>query len=430
MGMQLSGSLELTGSFTTSGAIVAQTLVVQTITSSITQMTGSNVFGSSLSNTQKFTGSVLVTGSFTTNGAATFSSNVTATSFISDGASNEGAIRIERDTVSTNTTIGSLIFTNNNAATTYGKVFGGRNSAGDGYVALGTGVSNNLYATETGYVGIGTASPAQLLEVVGGEIKAGRVDTGSEGGQVSFGRSTDNSTAWYIDAYGNVASPQLRFLNVVDPAITMILTGSSVGIGTSSPASGRKLTVAGGAQFTYTDNGGASFNIVPGATGQAGADFNLSYYTGTGYGPLTFTLGGSEKMRIGSDGYVGIGTTSPSSKVTIVRDSPFNTGDQALRIRATDGDGYNLWMGASTSGYATIQSYQDNVGGATLLLNPLNGGQVFIRTTAAFQSSETLCVLNSGTTSIFSKQEGGSSAWVQKMWNNATSGNNLSLIHI
>jgi hypothetical protein len=93
-------------------------------------------------------------------GAATFSSSVTA-----DGGASEGSIRIERDTVGTNTVIGSLAFTNNNSATTYGKVFGGRNSAGDGYVALGTGVSNNLYALESGNVGIGTSSPARLLSL-------------------------------------------------------------------------------------------------------------------------------------------------------------------------------------------------------------------------------------------------------------------------
>jgi hypothetical protein len=87
----------------------------------------------------------------------------------------------------------------------------------------------------SGSVGIGTNAPSQLLEVVGGEIKAGRVDSSNEGGQVSFGRATDNATAWYIDAYGNVASPQLRFVDVTGAAVRMTMTGSNVGIGTSTP---------------------------------------------------------------------------------------------------------------------------------------------------------------------------------------------------
>jgi hypothetical protein len=95
-------------------------------------------------------------------------------------------------------------------------------------------VSERMRITSGGNVGIGTTNPSQKLEVVGGEIKAGRVDSTNEGGQVSFGRSTDNNTAWYIDAYGNVASPQLRFVDVTGGAVRMAITGSNVGIGTDS----------------------------------------------------------------------------------------------------------------------------------------------------------------------------------------------------
>jgi hypothetical protein len=62
---QITGSLNVSGSITTTGTITAQTLVVQTITSSIEYSSGSNIFGSQITNTQTFTGSVLVTGSIT-----------------------------------------------------------------------------------------------------------------------------------------------------------------------------------------------------------------------------------------------------------------------------------------------------------------------------------------------------------------------------
>jgi hypothetical protein len=167
MPISLSGSLNLSGSLTTTGTITATTLVVQTITSSISSITGSTNFGSLSSNNHVFTGSLNVTGAL--------------------------------------------------------------------YIA-------------TGSVGIGTVSPSQLFEVVGGEIKAGRVDSSNEGGQISFGRSTDNATAWYIDAYGNVASPQLRFVNVTNAVVAMTITGSNVGIGTSTPA--YTLDVSGTGRFT------------------------------------------------------------------------------------------------------------------------------------------------------------------------------------
>jgi hypothetical protein len=77
----------------------------------------------------------------------------------------------------------------------------------------------------SGNVGIGTTSPSQLLEVVGGEIKAGRVDSSNEGGQLSFGRASDNATAWYIDAYGSTSTPALRFVDVSNSAVRMTLTG-------------------------------------------------------------------------------------------------------------------------------------------------------------------------------------------------------------
>jgi hypothetical protein len=106
-----------------------------------------------------------------------------------------------------------------------------------------------------------------------------------------------------------------------------------VGIGTSNPATERKLTVAGGAQFTYGNNSGAAFNIVPASTGQGGADFNLSYITGTGFGPLTFTLGGSEMMRITNTGNVGIGTNTPCD---------FGTTYKTLHVSASADDSFIL----------------------------------------------------------------------------------------
>ena len=59
----VSGSLLVTGSLTTTGTLTAQTLVVQTITSSVDFVTGSSINGSLSSNTHQFTGSVLMSGS-------------------------------------------------------------------------------------------------------------------------------------------------------------------------------------------------------------------------------------------------------------------------------------------------------------------------------------------------------------------------------
>jgi hypothetical protein len=60
---QFDGSQAITGSLTVTGQVVAQTLNVQQVTSSIVFSSGSNIFGNSLANTQQFTGSLQVTGS-------------------------------------------------------------------------------------------------------------------------------------------------------------------------------------------------------------------------------------------------------------------------------------------------------------------------------------------------------------------------------
>jgi len=63
MPIQLTGSLNLSGSLTTTGTITAQTLVVQTVTSSVSVITGSTNFGTLAANTHTFTGSILASGS-------------------------------------------------------------------------------------------------------------------------------------------------------------------------------------------------------------------------------------------------------------------------------------------------------------------------------------------------------------------------------
>jgi hypothetical protein len=88
-----------------------------------------------------------------------------------------------------------------------------------------------------GNVGIGTSSPSQKLEVVGGEIKAGRVDSSSEGGQVSFGRASDNATGYYIDVFGSTSTPDLRFVDVSNSAVrTTITSGGQLRVGTNASA--------------------------------------------------------------------------------------------------------------------------------------------------------------------------------------------------
>ena len=192
----LSGSLNVSGSITSTSTITAQTLVVQTITSSVLYSSGSNIFGNSLSNTQIMTGSVGITGSLAVIGTGTFSSSVTArngssgTAFITTNAT-DADFTIE--TVSGGTTkigtsgnklsilagVGNMILSKPSSDTiltigTTGEVptikAGGTNTDLK-LEAIGSGGNLYFYTNSTlkmivnaaGNVGIGSTSPTNLI---------------------------------------------------------------------------------------------------------------------------------------------------------------------------------------------------------------------------------------------------------------------------
>ena len=104
----LSGSLNVSGSITSTSTITAQTLVVQTITSSVLYSSGSNIFGNALSNTQLMTGSVGITGSLAVNGTGTFSSNITATQLIIKSVSGTAALFLKDENANNKWEIGHI----------------------------------------------------------------------------------------------------------------------------------------------------------------------------------------------------------------------------------------------------------------------------------------------------------------------------------
>jgi len=124
--------------------------------------------------------------------------------------------------------------------------------------------SANLVFDSNGNVGIGTSSPGSgiRLDVLGGEIRAGRVDTASEGGQVSFSRSSDNTTAWYLDAFGNTSTPSFRIVDVSAGAVRATFDSSgnfqfNSGYGSAATAYGCRAWV----NFNGTTNTGGFCTI-------------------------------------------------------------------------------------------------------------------------------------------------------------------------
>ena len=156
MSIVLSGSLILTGSIsasgnlTTLGTITAQTLVVQTITSSIVNLTGSNIFGSRLTDTQTFTGSVVMTGSLTVNTTGTefqvTNNGVVMGNVLTDNHSMTGSFRVTGSvTANTFSGSGANLTSIPNAALSNSTISGIALGSNLATLTIGTGLSGTSY---------------------------------------------------------------------------------------------------------------------------------------------------------------------------------------------------------------------------------------------------------------------------------------------
>ena len=258
----------ITGSLTVTGQIIAQTLNVQQVTSSIIYSSGSNVFGCDINSRQTFTGSFYQTGSI-----ASFNScvgiglsNPTNRLEVQSGdiKLNAGASRCTNIFFGlTGTNYGKIQYSDTDGSmliTTIG--------SGAGYdLNLGTQCTTRLTILGDGKVGIGTSSPLSMLHV-------------------------------NCCVAGGASTTVARF-GIQDPT----------GYGTTSPA----------IELTGT-NIGLCFTIgrISGIN-DASSGGSLAFSTGLCAGTVI------ERMRITNCGNVGIGTSSPSTLLHAIIPTSYGT---------------------------------------------------------------------------------------------------------
>ena len=235
---QFDGSQAITGSLTVTGQVVAQTLNVQQVTSSIVFSSGSNIFGNSLSNTQQFTGSVSVTGSLSVNGIATSGTVSGTTNYVAKftGATTIGNSVIEESSSLiginvTPTRVLHLSSSGSNSAIRLDNTTSGRpflltyddsqnltfiNSSDSGYTAFnsGTGASTTkMLLTNSGNLGLGVTpsawfTGAKVIQVLGAALEGrttvtqlwanGYVDAGANGNFYQY----NGFASKYTQAFG------------------------------------------------------------------------------------------------------------------------------------------------------------------------------------------------------------------------------------
>jgi hypothetical protein len=348
------GSQQITGSLTVSCAIIAQTINVQQVTSSIVYSCGSNQFGCALSDKQQFTGSVSITGSLSVNGTSAVTGTGT-TNYLPKftGASTIGDSIIEESAsglnVSKSNSGGSNVFEFQNTSNTASsnsrlKIATGGTSAGNAILQftdntnnwyinpdssasyslkIGTSISDNkIVLTTSGNLGLGVTPSAwqsfrglqvgQVGAFASNDFGSGNIQTyvGNnvyydntgfkyiQAGVASMMRMTSVSAAQWEVAPSGTAGNAITFTQ----AMTLDASGN-LALGTTSPSSttwNRYAQIEGvypGLILNSTASGGVKYSI-----GSDASTFILRDETSA-----------ATRMAVNSSGNVGIGTTSPAN---------------------------------------------------------------------------------------------------------------------
>ena len=261
----------------------------------------------------------------------------------------------------------------------------------------GTGLwvtsGNSIYNSNSGNVGIGTASPAKQL-VVRSSAPWIRIEEDSASNKRLDLWVDPTSAIGYIGA--NQSAQQLSFQTGSSDRIR-ILNNGNVGIGTTAP--GAKLVISGGGgaisdngfqiNSSYGFNGTGVLEINPSATshiplsilsknGQTANLVNVTSFGGTA----------GNLFNVQSSGNVGIGTDSPTARLDILTNSATGNGDidKHIRFRADNGEQrFNFKVGQSGNA-ANLGMYDgDEVQKVKIDTNGdsyFNGGNVGIGTTS------------------------------------------------
>jgi hypothetical protein len=252
--------------------------------------------------------------------------------------------------------------------------------------------SEKMRITSAGNVGIGTTTPAEKLEVSTTGNTTGVVQLLK--GDTSYGATTTYSRAgnftWDI-GIGAAASNGLpySYFGVAEqgtiPRLVIAHTTGNVGIGTTSPSN--KLDVSGSiraTQYVYANDAFVGDDIISAGN----RDFIVNKTTAYS---IILSTSGSERMRIDSAGNVGIGTTSPYSKLdvsgAISMNGAYFAANNATytQIYKAQSNSVGLYIG----GAGDPQNYYDNTqhffrssGGGTTYAIINSSGNVGIGTTA------------------------------------------------
>jgi hypothetical protein len=375
--------------------LTAQTLVVQTITSSVDFVTGSTRFGSISANTHVFTGSMAVSGGLvvtttapeltvsatgvTLGNVITDTHNITGSVNVSGSLTGVGAtfngevsvpnglFSINGNAVSGPPTGGVGIRHVNNRLLIYGGTtditFQKNSNTGPNLTILESGAATftNTITANTSITVNNSGAQAAILSAVSafadGYRATLRLWNQHTGGKAWEVYSTNNSDGAY-------SGGKMVFVNSTDSVTTMTLTsGGSVGIGTSSPSSTFHVRGTFGAPSTTGSslNGFARF-------GQTSGNGGLDIGFGDPYSWLQSRNATDYSVNYNlslnpNGGRVGVGTISPSQNFAVVGaiKSSVSTTDGAAIAVAYGRTLYKVFVSSNYDGGNAVRAGEWNV---------------------------------------------------------------------
>jgi hypothetical protein len=223
----------------------------------------------------------------------------------------------------------------------------------DDSMRIGTANTERMRITSAGNVGIGTTAPNATLEVlrssegeylrVGGSVATAR--------SLTFTSSTAGASAGALHTINAASTEGVIALATASTERMRITVTGNVGIGTTSPI--EKLDVR-GAVFVGNVASGINYDgmILDYNTSTREARLAVGATSG-GSSFFTFTTSNAgvegERMRITSAGNVGIGTTSPASKLSV-------SGSTSSTLTDFTGAGDSFSLLVSSGDAATVNS--------------------------------------------------------------------------
>jgi len=352
MPISLSGSLNLSGSLTTTGTITATTLVVQTITSSISSITGSTNFGSLAANTHTFTGSLNVTGSGNFSGSINIGASATTGKQLIVNQTGASGYFLSGEASGT-----EIAYWYYDASTIQ---FSSKSSTRG--LALMTNDTTRLFISASGNVGIGTSSPSFILDIKASATPLRIVNTLSASNQLAWIKLRQSDANNFgadigIDTTtgGDFVIGRNDGTDTFTEAFRIKRSNGNIGIGCVPSF---KLQVQADDAGSYDQASGQI--IISGAT-NSNKRLNIGYNTTNNIGFIQAGINGtgySTLLLNPNGGDVSIGTTGGGRKLSVVGTS---TPLFLNKTNNVSGSYCNIWAlgGSETNATSSYYLYCD-----------------------------------------------------------------------